>query len=195
MAFAFASSGRSAGLGAGAAILAAGKTIWTSDIRPRSIAYLGPPLFDLDDLPRLAREKRASFMDVEACASTLAAGHVIGVVRGRQEFGQRALGHRSLLAFPSDSAVKQKLNAIKHRQETATYSCCCRRVFCFRSRSTGSRRGPCSLGESRSVARPIPKAQELAGCFGMQSYRPGAPDMCVCVCVCVCVDVYVCIYI
>ena len=183
MAFAFASSGRRAGLGAGAAILAAGKTIWTSDIRPRSIAYLGPPLFDLDDLPRLAREKRASFMDVEACASTLAAGHVIGVVRGRQEFGQRALGHRSLLAFPSDAAVKQKLNAIKHRQAMAT------RLLLLPSRVLLSAAtlaqhsrvlvdlGPCALGESRSVARPIPKAQELAGCFKMQTYRPVAPHV------------------
>jgi predicted NodU family carbamoyl transferase len=41
---------------------------------------------------------------------------IVAVMRGRQEVGPRALGHRSLLAFPNEEAVKHKLNAIKHRQ-------------------------------------------------------------------------------
>ena len=53
---------------------------------------------------------------VEALADLLAAGKVVGVVRGRMEFGPRALGHRSLLADPSRPGSKDRLNAIKHRE-------------------------------------------------------------------------------
>ena len=42
---------------------------------------------------------------------------VIGVANGCAEFGPRALGHRSLLADPRGSHIKDMVNQIKHRQE------------------------------------------------------------------------------
>jgi carbamoyltransferase len=41
---------------------------------------------------------------------------IAGVASGRAEFGPRALGHRSLLADPRGSTVKDRVNDIKHRQ-------------------------------------------------------------------------------
>ena len=49
-------------------------------------------------------------------AALLADDQVIGVVRGRAEFGPRALGHRSLLAVPDASDIKARLNRLKGRE-------------------------------------------------------------------------------
>ncbi|WP_437763377.1 carbamoyltransferase C-terminal domain-containing protein [Sorangium sp. So ce281] len=54
---------------------------------------------------------------VEAIASLLRRGAVIGVAHGRAELGPRALGHRSLLALPGSREVKERINArIKSRE-------------------------------------------------------------------------------
>ena len=51
-------------------------------------------------------------------AELLAAGKIIGWVRGRAEFGPRALGNRSILADPRVPDIKDKLNArVKFREE------------------------------------------------------------------------------
>ena len=42
---------------------------------------------------------------------------ICGVARGQAEFGPRALGNRSLLADPRGVDIKEKVNAIKQRQE------------------------------------------------------------------------------
>ena len=42
---------------------------------------------------------------------------IVGVASGRAEFGPRALGNRSLLADPRGSEIKEKVNAIKRRQQ------------------------------------------------------------------------------
>jgi len=42
---------------------------------------------------------------------------IVGVASGRAEFGPRALGHRSLLADPRGSEIKNKVNDIKRRQQ------------------------------------------------------------------------------
>ncbi len=42
---------------------------------------------------------------------------ICGLARGRAEFGPRALGNRSLLADPRGSDIKDRVNAIKQRQE------------------------------------------------------------------------------
>jgi len=42
---------------------------------------------------------------------------IVGVANGRAEFGPRALGNRSLLADPRGGDIKDKVNAIKRRQE------------------------------------------------------------------------------
>lgn len=43
-------------------------------------------------------------------------GEVIGWIQGREEFGPRAFGHRSLLVDPRSLKAKNKINAIKERQ-------------------------------------------------------------------------------
>ena len=42
---------------------------------------------------------------------------IVGVASGRAEFGPRALGNRSLLADPRGNEIKDKVNAIKRRQQ------------------------------------------------------------------------------
>ena len=42
---------------------------------------------------------------------------IVGVANGRAEFGPRALGNRSLLADPRGIDIKEKVNAIKQRQQ------------------------------------------------------------------------------
>ncbi|CAE7776819.1 cmcH, partial [Symbiodinium pilosum] len=41
---------------------------------------------------------------------------IIAVIRGRQEFGPRALGHRSLLAVPDSDEIRVRMNRLKVRQ-------------------------------------------------------------------------------
>ena len=101
-----------AGLGVGAA--------WT--VRPpaasnvRTPAFCGPALFDAADLERAALAMRASAASFDMVVRILSAGHALGVVRGRTEWGPRALGHRSLLMYPADPRTQEQLNAIKQRQ-------------------------------------------------------------------------------
>ncbi|MFD8602094.1 carbamoyltransferase [Streptomyces globisporus] len=54
---------------------------------------------------------------IDAVARRLADGEVVGVFRGRMEFGPRALGMRSLLASPADPAMRDRLNRIKGRED------------------------------------------------------------------------------
>jgi carbamoyltransferase len=50
-------------------------------------------------------------------AKLLAAGKVVGWFQGRMEFGQRALGARSILADPRDAKMKDRINAaVKYRE-------------------------------------------------------------------------------
>ena len=50
-------------------------------------------------------------------ARLIAAGKIVGWFQGRMEFGQRALGNRSILADPRDPLMKDKVNkAVKYRE-------------------------------------------------------------------------------
>ena len=49
-------------------------------------------------------------------AHTSGAKPIVAVVRGRQEFGPRALGRRSLLAVPDSVDARNRLNRLKRRQ-------------------------------------------------------------------------------
>jgi carbamoyltransferase len=53
----------------------------------------------------------------EDIVSYLEENKICGVARGKAEFGPRALGNRSLLADPRGDDIKDKVNAIKQRQE------------------------------------------------------------------------------
>jgi carbamoyltransferase len=54
---------------------------------------------------------------VKELLSELVTNKIVGVASGRAEFGPRALGNRSLLADPRGSDIKERVNAIKRRQE------------------------------------------------------------------------------
>jgi carbamoyltransferase len=54
---------------------------------------------------------------VNAVLDCLLRDRLVGVASGRAEFGPRALGNRSLLADPRGPDIKDKVNAIKRRQE------------------------------------------------------------------------------
>lgn len=54
----------------------------------------------------------------ETAAELIASGKVVGWFQGRSEFGPRALGNRSILADPSNPAMKDTVNKkIKYREE------------------------------------------------------------------------------
>jgi carbamoyltransferase len=54
----------------------------------------------------------------ETAADLLARGHLIGWYQGREEFGPRALGNRSILADPRDVRNRDRVNnAVKFREE------------------------------------------------------------------------------
>jgi len=53
----------------------------------------------------------------KTCARLLSDGWIVGWFQGELEFGDRALGNRSILADPRDVAVKQRINeAVKFRE-------------------------------------------------------------------------------
>jgi carbamoyltransferase len=54
---------------------------------------------------------------VNALLDHLLTDKIVGVASGRAEFGPRALGNRSLLADPRGPDIKNRVNAIKRRQE------------------------------------------------------------------------------
>ena len=79
-----------------AALTYGGRLNWTN-------AYLGT------DIP--------GAYPVKELLSELVTNKIVGVASGRAEFGPRALGNRSLLADPRGPEIKDKVNAIKRRQE------------------------------------------------------------------------------
>ena len=108
------------------------------------LQYIGFELWDLHNLEKVARRHGAVRVSrlggIEYVAALLAGkeeftgtdfNHVndivskhpkhskhpiIAVVRGRQEFGPRALGHRSLLAVTTDADMPDRTNRLKARQ-------------------------------------------------------------------------------
>lgn len=53
---------------------------------------------------------------IKAIAHHIISGHIVGMFRGRSEFGPRALGHRSLLATPMREEMVGNLNELKGRE-------------------------------------------------------------------------------
>lgn len=54
---------------------------------------------------------------VNGLLDCLLGNDIVGVASGRAEFGPRALGNRSLLADPRGADIKDRVNAIKRRQQ------------------------------------------------------------------------------
>lgn len=83
----------------------------------QQLQYLGFPLFDEEILFQEVRQRAASNLNdlggvhylaqlLTSNSSVMGGKPIIAVVRGRQEFGPRALGHRSLLAVPDSYEIK-----------------------------------------------------------------------------------------
>jgi carbamoyltransferase len=82
--------------------------------------FFGPEVTPEDAVATITRRKLASvrLTDVgETIASLVADGLMVGYAAGRMEFGQRALGHRSIFADPRDPEVRAKLNEHVKRRE------------------------------------------------------------------------------
>jgi hydroxymethyl cephem carbamoyltransferase len=65
-------------------------------------------------------------LDNVAVAEALAGGRIFAWVQGRWELGPRALGNRSILAEPSQTATRDRLNEIKQRETYRPIAPCCR---------------------------------------------------------------------
>jgi hydroxymethyl cephem carbamoyltransferase len=81
--------------------------------------------FEWDFEPPAPRWQRRK-LDERLLADALASGRVVAWVQGRWEIGPRALGARSLLAEPYSAATKDRLNAIKQREDYRPIAPCCR---------------------------------------------------------------------
>ena len=86
-------------------------------------AFLGPS-YRPDEIVTVLDDAHVSYERVDDerrlaayVAGRLAAGDVVGVFRGRMEFGPRALGHRSILASAAAPGMQSRINEkIKHRE-------------------------------------------------------------------------------
>ncbi|OZI62282.1 carbamoyltransferase family protein [Bordetella genomosp. 11] len=83
-------------------------------------AYLGPEYAD-DEIERLLDRSRLAYRRLdnvaEEAAELLAQEKILGWFQGRMEFGPRALGARSILASPLDTAMQARLNGLKDRED------------------------------------------------------------------------------
>jgi carbamoyltransferase len=85
-------------------------------------AYLGPGFTQAEIEARLRKAgARFASRDTQAMldttARTLADGNAVGWFQGRMEFGPRALGNRSIIADPRNTAMQKNLNLkVKYRE-------------------------------------------------------------------------------
>ncbi len=83
-------------------------------------SYIGPK-YEEEDITKILDEQNVSFEKIEyrneTIAKLLSEKNVIAIFQGRSEFGERALGNRSILADPRDYNMKDKINSvIKYRE-------------------------------------------------------------------------------
>jgi carbamoyltransferase len=85
--------------------------------------FLGPEYDEKEILSVLKCSKLIRFESYnkyqlnDIAASLLNEGKIIGLFRGRIEFGARALGHRSILASPLFSDMKDRINRVIKKRE------------------------------------------------------------------------------
>jgi carbamoyltransferase len=85
-------------------------------------AYLGPA-FSQAEIERRLQKAGARFASldtgamIDTTARALADGNAVGWFQGRMEFGPRALGNRSIIADPRNTAMQKNLNLkVKYRE-------------------------------------------------------------------------------
>ncbi len=89
-------------------------------VRRMRHAYLGPEFCDTE-IEKALRTYKLRYTRLSDSAATAAelldSGRILGWFQGRQEFGPRALGNRSILADPRDPEMNTKVNnAVKFRE-------------------------------------------------------------------------------
>eukprot|EP00667_Euglena_gracilis_P004924 EG_transcript_4949 len=78
-------------------------------LQPGDYRFLGLPLEDHDQLPAYASQWLAARPREGQLAQLLGRGAMVGVLRGRQEFGETSFGHRSVLAAATNATVKARI--------------------------------------------------------------------------------------
>lgn len=81
---------------------------------------IGPGYTD-DEIETVLKRRKIKYKKVDnkakAIAEILAAGNIVSFFNGRMEFGDRALGCRSIIGDPRDASMKDKINSvIKYRE-------------------------------------------------------------------------------
>ncbi|MFH1539113.1 MAG: carbamoyltransferase C-terminal domain-containing protein [bacterium] len=96
------------------AALAAGRLIDPGVSTPAAIHNnLGPEYDDgqIEEVLKLAKAPyKRTAKPAQKAAELLSGGRIVGWFQGRMEFGERALGNRSILADPREPGMKDKLN-------------------------------------------------------------------------------------
>ena len=112
-----------AGCALGAALYADRMYFGNPDRELPDHPFWGPSV-DSAELARAAREDNHPVEElddadvVDRVATAIADGRIVGWMEGACEFGPRALGHRSILAAPHASEMRDRLNRdIKYREE------------------------------------------------------------------------------
>ena len=107
------------GISVGAALLAYHQLAEQKQYPAHGHNYWGPS-YD-EQIPEVLRKYKLEYRTVEdpsrTAAELLVDGMIIGWYQGRMEFGQRALGNRSILADPRRPDAKELVNAaVKYRE-------------------------------------------------------------------------------
>lgn len=94
----------------------------TSEAYGQKGSYFGA-CYSQEEIREMLQKEGAVFHSLDGCnkeeriAELLAQGKVVGMFAGREEFGPRALGNRSILADPRDGGMQSRLNLkIKFRE-------------------------------------------------------------------------------
>lgn len=94
------------------------------DARLKWSVYAGSE-FDVDVSPDPFTWKRLP-LNIDDIARYLCVGGIVPWVQGKYEIGPRALGHRSLLADPTNAEMREQLNTLKGREDYRPIAPCCR---------------------------------------------------------------------
>ncbi|MFD7730116.1 carbamoyltransferase [Kitasatospora phosalacinea] len=94
---------------------------FTADRASLADPFLGPDYSD-EEIERLLVQSRWPYTRIAdpaaAAAHEIAHGRIIGWFDGRLEFGDRALGARSILGDPRDATTRERMNTLVKRRET-----------------------------------------------------------------------------
>eukprot|EP00668_Euglena_longa_P034749 GGOE01044612.1.p1 GENE.GGOE01044612.1~~GGOE01044612.1.p1 ORF type:complete len:604 (+),score=152.01 GGOE01044612.1:100-1911(+) len=78
-------------------------------LQPADYRFLGLPLEDLDRMPEYTAQWQPSRPSDGELAQLLGRGALVGVLWGRQEYGETSFGHRSVLAAVTNATVKARV--------------------------------------------------------------------------------------